>query len=273
MDIQDADETIEEPATEEVVEAENVTETEAEVEDAVVTFGDEEPSEEHDDIPAPDWVKGLRKKNREQAREIAALKKATVKAEDKATPLSAKPTLEKADYNEDKYTEQLETWYGEKAAHDKAQAAKKTEVEEQNNAWQSRLGEYNDAKTAFKPDTIEDAEELAREALSETQQGVLIEALGKNAAALLVGLAGNEPKLKALAGIKNPIRFAAEVARLESSMKTTTRRPKTAPEGRIVGSGSAKMGGKTLEQLEAEAERTGNRTKVQAYKRKQAAGG
>ena len=106
--------------------------------------------------------------------------------------------------------------------------------------------------------------------LSETQQGVLIEALGKSAAPLLVGLAANEKRLKALAGIKNPIRFAVEAARLESIMKTTTRRPKTPPEKRIVGSGSSSMGGKTLEKLEAEADRTGNRTKVQAYKREQA---
>jgi hypothetical protein len=272
-EIEDAEVIIEEPAEEVIeevaadVEAEDATETEEEVGDNIVTFGDDKAPEDDDDVPAPEWVRDLRKQNRKQAREIADLKKA--KADVKPSSLSAKPTLEGAAYDEEKFATQLGDWYVEKRAHDDAATAKETEAEEQQQAWQSRLGEYNEAKSSFDSDTIEDAEAVARETLSETQQGVLIEALGKSAAPLLVGLAANEKRLKALAGIKNPIRFAAEAARLESIMKTTTRRPKTTPEKRVVGGASAQLGGKTLEKLEAEAERTGNRTKVQAYRRQQ----
>jgi len=270
-EVEDAEVVIEEPTIDEAeevtdeVEAEDATETDEVAE--VITFGDDEAPEDKDDVPAPEWVKDLRKQNRKQAREIADLKKA--KADEKPSQLSAKPTLEGVGYDEDKYAAKLGDWYNEKRAHDDAATAKENEAEQQQQAWQSRLGEYNEAKTSFDSDTIEDAEAIARETLSETQQGVLIEALGKSAAPLLVGLAANEKRLKALASIKNPIRFAAEAARLESIMKTTTRRPKTSPEKRIVGSGDSSKGGKTLEKLEAEAERTGNRTKVQAFKRQQ----
>jgi len=262
---------IEDPLTNEPIEgadvneAEDVTEAEDGEGDNVVTFGDDKAPEDNDDAPAPEWVKDLRKQNRKQAREIADLKKA--KADEKPSSLSAKPTLEAAAYDEDKFAAQLGDWYVEKRAHDDAATAKETEAEEQQQAWQSRLGEYNEAKSSFAPDTIEDAEAIAREMLSETQQGVLIEALGKSAAPLLVGLAANEKRLKALASIKNPIRFAAEAARLESIMKTTTRRPKTVPEKRVVGSASAQLGDKTLEKLREEAAKTGDSTKVLAYRR------
>lgn len=271
METEQAEEIIAEPIIEAAEDAVDVIEADDEEEGGsnIVTFGDDEAPDDKDDIPAPEWVKGLRKTNREQAREIAALKKATVKADDTISPLSAKPTLGQAGYDEAKYEESLVKWYDEKKAHEAAKAAKESEAETQRVAWQSRLEEYGEAKKSFDPETIEDAEAIARESLSETQQGVLIEALGKGAAPLLVGLATNDKRLKALADIKNPIRFAAEAAKLESIMKTSTRRPKTAPESRVVGGASAQMGNKTLEKLEAEADKTGDRTKVLAFKRQQ----
>jgi len=262
---------IEEPSTEEadkvenVDEAEDVTETDEELGDNVVTFGDDKAPEVNDDAPAPEWVKDLRRVNRAQARELTELKKA--KADDKPSSLSAKPTLEGSGYDEEKHGKLLDVWYDEKRTHDDAETAKETEAETQRVAWQSRLEEYNDAKSSFTQDTIDDAEAIAREMLTDTQQGVLVEALGKGAAALLVGLAANDTRFKALASIKNPIRFAAEAARLESIMKTTTRRPKTIPEKRVVGSGASQMGDKTLEKLEAEAEKSGDRSKIVAHKR------
>ena len=142
--IEDAEVIIEEPVddtaeeVEETIEAEN--EAEEEAGDNVVTFGDDKAPEEESDIPAPEWVKDLRKQNRKLSRENADLKKA--KADVKPSSLSAKPTLEGASYDEDKYAAQLGDWYAEKRTHDDAETAKETAAEEQQQAWQSRLGEY-----------------------------------------------------------------------------------------------------------------------------------
>jgi len=273
--IENAEVIIEEPTgaevdeTEVVVEAEDDDETEAEDEGGVVvvTFGDDEAPEDDDEIPAPEWVKKLRKVNREQAREIADLKKVTAKADEKPSQLSAKPTLEQAGYDEEKFSKQLEDWTVEKRAHADAATEKEKEVEAQTTAWNSRLREYEDGKSSFEPETIEDAEAVAREAFSTTQQGVLIQVLGKNAAAVLVGLAVNEKQLKALAAESNPIIFAADVARLESIMKTSTKRPKSTPETRVKGSAPSGGSDRKLEKLEAAAEKSGDRTAVQRYKR------
>lgn len=274
-EVQDAEEIIKEPTgtdvdeTEVVVEAGDDDETKAEEEAGanVVTFGDDETQEDDDDTPAPDWVKDLRKRNRELSRENADLKKVTAKADEKPSSLSAKPTLEQAGYDEEKFSKQLEDWTVEKRAHADAATEKEKEVEAQTTAWNSRLGEYEDGKSSFEPETIEDAEAVAREAFSTTQQGVLIQVLGKNAAAVLVGLAGNEKRLKALAAESNPIIFAADVARLESIMKTSTKRPKSTPETRVKGSAPSGGSDRKLEKLEAAAEKSGDRTAVQKYMR------
>lgn len=274
-EIEDAEVIIKEPTGAEVDETEVVVEadddddpkTEEEVGDIVVTFGDDETPEVDDDTPAPEWVKDLRKRNRELSRENADLKKVTAKVDEKPSPLSAKPTLEQAGYDEEKFAKQLEDWTVEKRTHADAETEKEKEVEAQTTAWNSRLGEYNEGKSSFKPEIIEDAEAVAREAFSVTQQGVLIQVLGKNAAAVLVGLAVNEKQLKTLAAESNPIIFAADVARLESIMKTSTKRPKSTPETRVKGSAPSGGSDRKLEKLEAAAEKSGDRTAVQRYKR------
>ena len=273
-----AEEIISEPTAEEAQEAELVVEVEDETKgevqpesteevETVITFGDDELPEETNDAPAPDWVRDLRRQNRTQAAEIKALKQEKAKADVPPSQLSAKPTLEQADYNEARYAQSLEDWYGEKATHEKAEAAKKVTADEASTAWKSRVAEFNEAKADFNQDTIDDAVAVAIEAFSDAQQEVLIEALGKGAAPVLVGLAANEGRLKALASIKNPIRFAAEAARLETSMKTSTRRPKTSPEKLVTGSGIGQSQVKNLEKLKAEAQKSGDFTAYLKAKR------
>lgn len=234
----------------------------------VISFGDDTPEE--DPEPAPEWVKDLRKQNRKLARENADLKKSQVKT-DELPPLGAKPTLEASGYDEDKFATAIEDWHAEKLKHTADEKAKETKIEDQTRAWNARLGEYGDAKAVFESDDMDDAEATVKGALSDVQQGVMIEALGKGAAPLIMGLASDATRLKALAGITNPIRFAVEVARLESIMKKSPRKPRTSPERRIVGTAPAGVGDTTLEKLEAEAEKTGNRTKVLEFKRNQRA--
>jgi hypothetical protein len=69
------------------------------------------------------------------------------------------------------------------------------------------------------------------------------------------------------------VKFAFAVARLEKELKVTNRRAAPAPERIVQGTGRASgTVDSTLERLRAEAEKTGNYTKVLQYKRqKQAA--
>ena len=75
--------------------------------------------------------------------------------------------------------------------------------------------------------------------------------------------------MKELAGIQDPVKFAFAVAKLEAQLKVTPKRkPTTKVEKMIKGSGSlAGTTDKKLDRLRAEAEKTGDLSKVHAYKR------
>lgn len=219
---------------------------------------------------APTWVKDLRKSAKELKRENRDLRKqieAQTKPAETQVQLGEKPTLEAMDYDEDKYAQSLQDWMAQKAKVDQAQKDKQAEQEKQTQAWNDRLSSYDDGKAKLRVKDFDDAEDTVKETLSQTQQGILIQ--GSNNPALLVYVLGkNAEKAKELASITDPVQFAFAAARLESSMKTTRRKPATAPEKRVPGStGGVSGGDKTLEKLEAEAEKTGDRSKILAYKR------
>jgi hypothetical protein len=82
---------------------------------------------------------------------------------------------------------------------------------------------------------------------------------------------GKNPKKAAeLAKRSDPVEFAFAVARLEKDLKVSNRKSAPAPEkivqnsGRVVSSASVDS---TLNRLRAEAERTGDYTKVMEYRR------
>ncbi len=76
-----------------------------------------------------------------------------------------------------------------------------------------------------------------QDALSQTQQGLLVVA-GKDAAASIVyALHKNPRRLRSLAAITDPVEFAAEVGELRKAVKVETRtKTAPAPERRISGS-------------------------------------
>jgi hypothetical protein len=254
----------------EQVDAQAETETEA-VEKTVVTFGDDEAPEQQD---APDWVKNVRKENRELNKQLKDLKKqaAAGKADEK-TDLGPEPTIEQFDYDSAKHIAAVREWDKAKAKQDaKANEAKEAQ-EKQGQAYNARLSEYQEGKGAFDADQFDEAEDAVKGALSENQQTILIHAFGGKAAPLIQGLGQDEKRLKELGTITDPIAFAVAATRLETAMKVSQRRPKTVPETRTGGNiASGASSDKTLEKLRAEAAQTNDMSKVLAYKRKLKAG-
>lgn len=242
------------------------------VEEITVSIGDEpaqstEAEEEHEE-EAPSWVKKVRQRNRELEREARELRKqlATV-AVPKEPELGEKPTLQGFEYDTEKFEQALASWYDRKRKADEKALAAKSEAERAEKEWQAKLSAYEKAKTDFKAQDFVDAEAVVLDTLDATQQGIIVH--GANDPALVVyALGKNEAKAKELAAIKDPVRFAFAVAKLEGSLKVTTKRPVTQPEERIVGNGRPSGTiDRTLERLREDAARTGDYTKVTAYKR------
>jgi hypothetical protein len=241
--------------------------------EVVVSIGEEEPQQQEEPAHAPEWVRELRKTNRElkrQNQELQGRLQQTAPVQ-QAVQLGKKPTLEDHDYDAEKFEQSLESWYDRKRQTDEQQAKQDAELQNQNRAWQSKLNSYTKAKAELRVKDFEDAEAVAQELFSVTQQGVMLQG-ADNPALVVYALGRNPKKAKELAEIKDPVKFAFAVAKLEKDMKVTSR--KTAPPPERVVSGTARNSGavdSTLERLREEAARTGNMSKVVAYKRQKKA--
>jgi hypothetical protein len=141
----------------------------------------------------------------------------------------------------------------------------------QQKAWQSKLDGYGKAKAELRVKDYEDAEAVAQELFSITQQGVVLQG-ADNPALVIYALGKNPKKAKELSDIKDPVKFAFAVAKLEKELKVTNRKQAPAPERVVTGTGrSSGAVDSQLERLREEAARTGNMSKVVAYKRQKKA--
>jgi hypothetical protein len=266
VDLALADETSPAP----VVEGETPPAEEVESE-IVVSIGNEEPPPEPDaSQEAPAWVKDLRKQNREQQKRIRELERsmqAPAAQGETTTAPPKKPTLADVDYDTGAYEAKLDDWYKAKAVYDGQASERQKAQEAVKVAWEAKVTGYNTAKAELKARDFDDAEAVIADVLSVAQQGIILD--GAEQPALLVYALGKNPKLAAeLAAITNLVVFAARVFRLEASLKVTQRKPSAAPEQ--IPSGNAPKSGSvdnTLERLREEAGKTGDFTKVMAYKR------
>ena len=262
------------PETEDETNA--VPEEEAEVEvdedgdedEVVVSIGEESPPQE--EARAPEWVRELRKSNREKERKIRELeaKLNASETETKPATLSKKPTLESCDFDSTEYENKLAAWYDEKRQFDAAEAEAEAQRDAEAKAWQDKLDSYEKAKATLKVRDYEDAEAFALDTFDVTQQGIVIQG-SDNPALIIYALGKSQKKAKELASITDPVKFAFAVAKLETQLKVTNRKAAAAPE-RTIASGGGRISGSvdsTLERLREEALKTGDLSKVMAYKR------
>jgi hypothetical protein len=238
-----------------------------ESDDVIVSIGEEAPPPE-EQTQAPEWVRELRKTNRELQRQNRELqgKLQTTTTENKPVVLGKKPSLEDHDYDAEKYEEALTTWFDSKRRADEINARQQADVMTQQKDWQAKLDGYSKAKAELKVKDFEDAEAIAQELFNVTQQGVMLQG-ADNPALVVYALGKNPKKAKELSEIKDPVKFAFAVAKLEKDLKVTNRRAAPPPE-RVV-SGTGRVSGavdSTLERLRDEAARTGNMTKVIQYR-------
>jgi hypothetical protein len=271
-DAPDAPETpdTEAPAEDKGDDAESEQPATEEAED-IVYIGDAPPPDE-DKEPAPAWVKELRKKTREDAKKIRELE-AKIAAQTQQTPppvvpaLGPKPKMADVDYDPEQYEAKLTEWHERKRRADEAEAAEKAKREEATKSSREKLEAYSKAKAALRVPDFDEAEEVVIGAMSIMQQDLIVQ-YADAPHTLVYALGKNPTKAKELAAIKDPGRFIAAIVKLEPTVKVQSRKGR--PESEIIPSGTGRVSGadNVLEKLRAEAEKTGDYTKVVDYKRK-----
>lgn len=241
-------------------------EDEGEKEVLTVQIGDEEPEEVEE---TPEWVKEVRRQNRDQAKRIKELES---KLSEKDAPASddpgPEPKEEDYDFDSRAYADAMVKWHDKKRAAEAKKEAEKAKQAEADQRWQAKLEKLQERKKELGAPDIEEVEETVRETLSITQQGIIVQG-AKDPAVLFYALGKNPKKMAELAKLDDAVEFAGEVFRMEAQLKVGKKSSAPPPEKGITGrAGTGAAVDNTLERLREKAAKTGDMSEVIAYKRK-----
>jgi hypothetical protein len=231
---------------------------------AQVGFADEEPDK--DQPGESSTIRDMRQKLRDKEREVAELRKASAP---KPIEIGEKPTMAECGFDEDEFEAKLDRWKERKAAADRQVAQQDEDNRKINEAWQQDLSAFEQKKGRLDFEDRDAAIETVATSFPRPWQFAAIVKAAADPALFLYALSKSEAKRDELAKFEDPIKMAAAVARMEGAVKVTKGRKAPAPDR--AQSGSASMPGgsdKQLEKLEKEADRTGDRSKLIAYKAK-----
>jgi len=240
---------------------------EAAADEVTVTIGEDSPASEEVER-APEWVRELRKSNREKDRQIRELQEQvkTAKPAKHAVEVGEEPTLKSCDYDEAKFKADWKAWTQRQQDQAEQERKKAADAEAGQKAWQAKLDTYGKLKGELKVKDFEEVEAVAQDTFNVTQQGIIVSG-AENPAVVIYALGKNPKKAKELASIADPVKFAFAIAKLETQMKVTPRKAAPPPESTV--RGSAPIAGSvdsTLARLRADAEKTRDLSKVVAYK-------
>lgn len=256
----------------------NFDEEVAPVVDTELLISDEPVDIEEAEVPpaepkaeAPEWVKQLRKDHREvvrKNRELEAKLSAVAGVDLKpVTVLGPKPQLEDLEFDHEIYAEKLESWIEQKKEIEANKKNLENEKLAQQQAWQTKLDTYANAKNDLKLGDFEEAEETVKDYLSIVQQGIILQT-SKAAAKLVYALGQDTDNLKLLSKISDPIMFAFEVSKIEERvLKMSNKTSAPPPEKALKGAAGLVSSDSKLEKLRADAHATGDMSKLMAYKR------
>jgi hypothetical protein len=240
--------------------------------EVVIGFGEDAAAAEEEGPRAAEWVRELRKSNREKDRRIRELERKVATGTPAAQTVEAgeRPTLMSCDYDEAKFETALEAWKDRKREVEDRKRAQEQAEEQMQAQWKSRITAVDKAAGELKVKNQDDAALTFADTFSPVQQGIIIGGPddAKVSAQLRYALGMNPKKAKELAGIQDPVKFAFAVAKLESKLKVTPRKTAPPPE-RVIRSSvaGAAVVDNRYDALVAEAQKTGDMSKVRAYKR------
>ncbi len=208
---------------------------------------------------APEWVKKVREENRELKRQL----KQRESQQFEQQVLREKPTLDDHDYDSDAFEQDYAQWLTEKQQVDAQVHAERQKYEQYHERYKADV----DAIKAKAPD-YDEIELSVVDVLSEQKQG-LLQMLVDNPAKVVYALGKNSPAQLDRLSKLDDIQFAKQIVLMEQQMSSKTKsRNQNKPKPKTHELEGAAGGADTrLAKLEAEADRTGDRSKVAAYKK------
>lgn len=217
---------------------------------------------------APSWVKELRKSHREKEKKIRELENQlkSFNQENTSNEQVKKPTLEECDYDEEVFAQKMEVWIlrceNEKTVQKQREELQKKEIED----FEKKVEKYQNQKKSLNIDDFDDCEWAVENALSNIQQGIIVQS-AENPALLVYTLGKNQEKLNFLSSITDPVQFAFEVGKMELKTKQLKLNNSVSVDVPVKTNGAkVNSHSSVLDALRHEAEKTGDYTKVVQFK-------
>ena len=208
---------------------------------------------------APEWVKKVREENRELKRQLKQREAQQMPQQ----VLREEPTLDDHDYDDEAFKQDYAQWLQEKQQIDAQVQAERQKYQQYHERYKADV----DAIKAKAPD-YDEVELSVVDVLSEQKQG-LLQMLVDNPAKVVYALGKNSPAQLDKLSKLDDIQFAKQIVLMEMQMSSKTKsRNQNKPKPKTHELEGAAGGADTrLAKLEAEADRTGDRSKVAAYKK------
>lgn len=216
-------------------------------------IGDEEIqlTEDDDDHvdgqPAPQWVKDLRKNNREKDKELRELRRQLEEIQSKpaevqqpqSDALPPKPTLESCDYDEAAFEQAVTDWHEKKSRAEQQKHQQERQQQENIQKFQQRLQKHQERATKLPVKDYRETEEIVRRELPVIQQEILIHAADEGSELIAYALGKNPQLRQRVAAETDPIRAAFLLGQISKQVSLAPK-PKKAikPEPEVRGGGA-----------------------------------
>ena len=252
--------TTEQPKPEEQVqksEAKEETESEQaeeQPEEYSLRVGDEEiPLTEEDDDhvdgqPAPQWVKDLRKNNREKDKELRELRRqleqvqsrpAEQQPQQQTDVIPPKPTLESCEYDEAAFEQAMTDWHEKKSRAEQQMQQKERQQQEYQQRFQQRVEAHKQRAAKLPVKDYQEMEEIVRAEVPDLHKEILIHCADEGSELIAYGLGKSQQLRQRVAAETDPIRAAFLLGQISKQVSLAPK-PKKAikPEPEVRGGGA-----------------------------------
>lgn len=240
------------PATEEV-DAPGSEQAEEQPDEYSLRIGDEEIqlTEEDDDHvdgqPAPQWVKDLRKNNREKDKELRELRRELEQVKSKPAEVQQpqtdvvppKPTMESCDYDEEAFEKAVTDWHESKSRVEQQNQQRQRQQQEYQQNFQKRVDAHKERAAKLPVKDYQEMEEIARRDLTDIQKEILIYAADEGSELIAYALGKNQQLRQRVAAETDPIRAAFLLGQISKQVSLAPKAKKAIkPEPEVRGGGA-----------------------------------
>lgn len=228
--------------------------TEEQTDEYSLRVGDEEISltEEDDDHvdgqPAPQWIKDLRKNNREKDKELRELRRQLEQVQSRPTEqqpqqqadvIPPKPTLESCEYDEEAYEAALTDWHEKKGRAEQSKQQQERQQQEYQQRFQQRVEAHKQRAAKLPVKDYQEMEEIVRAEVPDLHKEILIHCADEGSELIAYGLGKSQQLRQRVAAETDPIRAAFLLGQISKQVSLAPK-PKKAikPEPEVRGGGA-----------------------------------